>query len=626
MRYKNLLVLGLATAALASCEPIKVSNDPITYGDGYIKVNVNTDKAYYKPGEVVNFTLKKPIEGQSNFMVRIKHLNDSLADIPVSGLTWTWQTPTDDFTGYLADLHKVINGKDSVFTSIAIDVSSDPAVFVRNGFLSEYGSKSQSEIEKNIENLNRYHINYVQFQEWQDKHHHPLTLDASGNPSETWLDIASRTNYRSTVVSYIEEAHKRGMKTLSYNLCYGALSDADKDGVDERWYMFVKNADGQLVKDVHSLKSPFKSSIYITNPGNPDWQKYLADKNDIMYKFYDFDGYQIDQLGDRGDWYTYWGKKMGINAKDDPKNDSIYKYNAFRSFIKYMKQRQPDKSLVMNAVSQYAQQQSICQVAENVDFLYSEVWPMDNGSTYEDLVEKIIKANDDNIVSVIPSKVSKFKNTVLAAYLNYDISGGAGFFNTPGVLMTTAVAQAFGGQILQMGEHMLCNEYFPNGNLQMEADLKQAIIHYYDFLVAYENVLREANNPQNRIVFKNVTVNTDAEGVKFNTWPPVLGEISVVGKDIADKGKKTTYLHLLNYKGASHLEWRDAQGTQNAPDLITNLTVTIPVEGAVTNVWMASPDVEAGVARTLAFEQSDASNIKVVIPSLKYWDMIAIEY
>ena len=93
------------------------------------------------------------------------------------------------------------------------------------------------------------------------------------------------------------------MKSLFYNLAYGALSDAEDDGVSEEWYMFKDKEHG--VKDMHELGSPFKSSIYLTNPGNQDWIDYIGQKTSDVYDAYDFDGYQIDQLGGRGTLYDY---------------------------------------------------------------------------------------------------------------------------------------------------------------------------------------------------------------------------------------------------------------------------------------------------------------------------------
>lgn len=605
---KNIKILGIcfSLVMLASCQKYNPIHDPITYGDGYIKVNVNTDKVCYKPGEQVRFTLKKPIDGHPDFMVRYKHLGDVIADVPVSGLEWTWQPPTDDFKGYLADLHSVVNGKDTTFASIAVDVSSDTREFVRNGFLSSYGQLSEDEIENNIYWLRRYHINYLQFQEWECDHHKPVALNADGSPAETWLDIASRTNYRSTVLSYLNKANAAGMMTLSYNLCYGALKNAPEDGVQEEWYMFGD----EYLKDklVHKLSAPFKSSIFLTNPGDKEWQEYLAAQNQIIYQNYPFGGYQIDQLGNLGTIYVYPKKDSGQGTK----LTSSALYKGFREFISAMKESNPNKALVMNAVSQFGQQQAISAVkgADGkpiVDFLYTEVWPRDNGETYDDLV-KIIKSND--------AMSNGSRRTVLAAYLNYGKSSAPGFFNTPGVLMTTAVAQAFGGTILQMGEHMLCNEYFPNNNLQMEADLKQGIIRYYDFLVAYENVLRGGGE-----FTSSTQIKSEAEGVNFEQWPASIRNVAVQGKKVDGND----YIHFINLKGVSHTNWRDEDGTQSEPELLTNVPVTINVSGTVAKVWIASPDYCNGVSKDLAFEQN-GSEINVTIPYLKYWDMIAIEY
>ncbi|MDP2338126.1 MAG: glycoside hydrolase family 66 protein [Bacteroidota bacterium] len=61
-----------------------------------------------------------------------------------------------------------------------------------------------------------------------------------------------------------------------------------------------------------------------------------------------------------------------------------------------------------------------------------------------------------------------------------------------------AIAAA-GGAHLELSEHMLGKEYFPNNNLQMRPDLKEALVHYYDFMVGYQNLLRDGgtfNSPQ----------------------------------------------------------------------------------------------------------------------------------
>ncbi len=362
----------------------------------------------------------------------------------------------------MVDLYTVENGEEVVLGSIAIDVSSDPARFPRNGFLSEYGKMSEKEINKVMDNLNRHHINYVQYQDWHYKHHKPLAGSPS-SPMDVWKDIINRDCYRSTVQGYIDAGHKRGMKSLFYNLAYGALNDAADDGVKENWYLFKDRNHGN--KDYHPLGSPFKSNIYLTNPALQEWRDYMVQQNNDVYEVFDFDGYQIDQLGGRGTLYDYNGNSVDLAA-------------TFPAFIKAMKEAQPEKSLVMNAVGQYGQKGLIA--TSPVDFLYTEVWdkPADNGFS---ILSGIITDND---------KWSNGKKTVLAAYMNYKLGGeGRGYFNTPGVLMANAAIHAWGGAHLELGEHMLTTEYFPNSNLSMKGELKKAMVTYYDFITGYENLM-----------------------------------------------------------------------------------------------------------------------------------------
>lgn len=580
-----------ASLLVAACEPITVTNNPITYGDGYCPLS--TDKAMYKPGEEVRFNMDRNIDGQDGVMVRYKHLDEVLFEEQFNGAgSWTWTPPAEDKRGYMVDLHKVIDGKDSVFYSIAVDVSSDPKFYPRNGFLSAFEAMPQSDIKSVMSHLNRYHINYVQFQDWHYKHHMPLAGSPSA-PMQTWTDICSRTNSKSTVDSYISLAHEYGMVTLFYNLAYGALDDAATDGVADEWYVFTDR--NHTTKDVHELGAPFKSSIYLLDPSNPEWQEYLGDRNDDVYEVFAFDGYQIDQLGGRGTRYNYDGGEVKVDE-------------TFKGFVEYMKSRRPDKRLVMNAVGQYGQENSISKT--DVDFLYTEVWGSREGDTGNPgftALSDVITQNDS---------WGGGKETVLAAYMNYDYGKlGNSTFNTPGVLMAMSAIYAWGGSILNMGEHMLCNEYFPNSNLSMTGELKQAVIRYYDFLTAYENPLRDAGD------WIGVDAVSAANMVSFNQWPPQLGNIATVGKRMGG----VEYVHFLNYSGASHLNWRDSDANQTAPTRYEDLQVQISVNGTVRDVWCATPDADSGVSRKLEFSQKD-NQITVTIPVIQYWTMVAIEY
>ena len=162
LAYLSVMVL----MSISACSRFDIENDPITYGDGYMEVQLNTDKARYAPGEPVKFTLNKPIDA-GNVMIRYRHLGTTVEEAPLGSLNWTWQSPATDYQGYLVDLYsKDANGNETVYGSIAVDVSTSPDRFPRNGFLSAYGNMTQQDITDVMSNLNRHHINYVQFQDW----------------------------------------------------------------------------------------------------------------------------------------------------------------------------------------------------------------------------------------------------------------------------------------------------------------------------------------------------------------------------------------------------------------------------------------------------------------------------
>lgn len=590
-------IITLLLGTISSCNLIEIKNDPITYGETYIEYLMRTDKACYQPGDIVKFNLNNMPENGA--IVRYQHLGKIIKEERITSLQWTWQPPADDFRGYMAELHTHIEGNDTVVSSIAIDVSSEPSRFPRNGFLSTYGNMSQREIDLVMDDLNRYHINYVQFQDWHWKHHHPLGGSAT-QPMEVWTDIISRNCYRSTVQGYIDAAHKRGMQTLFYNLGYGVLEDYESDGVSKEWLLYTDKQ--HRVPDFHPLTSPFKSSIYLANTANIEWKEYLADRNDEVYTVFNFDGWQIDQLGDRKvPLYDYNGNTVNLVA-------------SFGPFIQHMKEQQPNKRLVMNAVGQYGQEKQIASSA--VDFCYSEVWQHSNSGGY-DIFRDIITNN---------AEWSDGKQTVLAAYLNYDYGKkGRGYFNTPGIIMATAVATAWGGTILQMGEHMLCNEYFPNNNLAMSGELKRAMISYYDFAVGYENLLRP-DIPDSGINsdWFGVDISCTNDSVIFNQWAPQRNKIATIGRHI--ETLNVDVIHMLSYRNATHLDWCDSDGDQGEPDNLYNLVISIASDKQPNRIWVASPDYQHGAAIELNDYRYSDGNVHLTLPALKYYTMLIFEY
>ena len=550
-----------------------------------LTLSVNTNKACYKPGESVYFSVDGSIP--SGAQVRYRKGAEVVASAPVSGNTWSWTAPAQDFCGYMVDIYTVSGDVESIYGTVAVDVSSDWKQYPRYGFVASYDhSKTQSVIDKEMAFLNRCHINGIQFYDWHNKHHWPLGGTRT-QLMDSYTDIANREIVTDVVKRYIETQHNYGMKTMFYNLCYGALADATNDGVAEQWHMFKQT--GHTDQDVLTLSNAWKSNIYLMDPDNADWQKYLAERNDDVYANFDFDGFHIDQVGNRGTVYDYNGNKVNL-----PKG--------FASFINAMKAAHPQKRLVMNAVANYGASQ-IAQTG-NVDFLYNEMW--DGESQFSDL---LTAKNANSVYS------NQQLQTIFAAYMNYSKSSSAGTFNTAGVLLTDAVMFAIGAAHLELGDgHMLCHEYFPNSNLKMSDELQSAIVAYYDFLVAYETLLRGVGTET------TFDISSANSAVSINAWPPQLKKVTAYSKNVNGKD----VVHLLNFRQANSLSWRDMDGSMPVPTTLTNLELSFKSTKKVTKIWAATPDALGGVPQELSFKQ-DAGVVSFKLPSLKYWTMIVIE-
>lgn len=594
---KTFYVLALALACSAcgggtnNEEPTKPSGGgevtSVMHITSDLSWQIVSDKAMYAPGEKIRF---EATVGTPDASTHVRYRNGSkvIEDTPLSATTWEWTAPAEDGQGYLVEVYRQRNDTtQQIVGTIGVDVSSDWHLYPRYGFVATFDkSKTNSVIASEMAYLNRCHINGVQFQDWHYKHHWPAPVDKQGNVLGSFTDIANRMNETSVIREYIRVQHSYGMKAIFYNLAFGALDDAKSDGVKEEWYMF-KDANHSS-KDSHVLPSSWKSDIFLTNPGNTDWQAYIAQRNEEVYHNFDFDGYQIDQLGYRGDRYTYTGQKLNFNT-------------AYASFINAMYKAHPAKDLIMNAVSSYCAQ-AILQIG-HMALAYNETWA--DEAEYSNLYQ-IIKANRNYS--------SGKAQTVFAAYMDYNRDNCT--FNIPGVLLTDAVMFAIGGAHLELGDHMLCREYFPYTGVRMSDALKEEIIHYYDFATAYENYLRPVEGDQE----VTLTVTDEAKKISFNVWPPKVGKVTTFARQ--QNGR--IVLHLLNFTSADCTSWRDIDGTMPTPRVVKNSRLSVAVTNEVKHVYLASPDYHGGALQELPFKQADGK-VSFTVPTLKYWDMLIFE-
>jgi dextranase len=566
---------------------------------------VATDKAAYAPGATVRFTVRLHNGGVAavsgaKLALTVRHLGQEVATLAAAApptlavgdgapVELAWTAPAADFRGYsveavLTDAGGAVIGSDTG----AVDVSSSWLKFPRYGYVS--GFAPGLDAKAIVEQLKAYHINALQFYDWQWKHHVPLAGTPAA-PAAAWEDIARRPTSRATILALIDAAHAGNMAAMQYNLIYGAAVDYQADGVSPAWGLYDTPGGKQWQ---YSLPSSWTSSaLYFFNPLNPDWQKFILDREMDVFAAYPFDGWHGDTVGDNGIKYDAQGKAVDIK-------------DTFKPFLNAAKARLGNKLLVMNAVGNKGHEGVN---SSHVDAIYVEVWPWDGTPDYASLKAVVDQGRVE----------SGGKSLMMPAYMNYDYAktrsaSAPGQFNEPGVLLTEATVLAAGGSRLELGDdtRMLCNEYFPNRNLVMSTALKQKVRYYYDFAVAYENLLRDgqADNGK-KVTLDGVTTSTD--GRKDTVWA------------YAREDQAYETVNLINLVGVADTSWRDTNATQKKPVTQKALRLRYYTGTKFSQAYAASPDLDGGRSKPLAMETgSDAQGayVQVVLPALEYWNLV----
>lgn len=580
-----------------------------------VLAELHTDKARYDPGEPVRLTLRldnasREALEKGRLLIQYRHLGTAVADKKFKAqelkagetrtLDWEWTPPKQDGAGYSVEAWMLdADGEPVDHLNTAVDVSSDWTRHPRYGYLSSYPEQEAAASEANVELLSRYHVNALQFYDWQAKHHAPLA-GTPERPAAEWADIAGRPTYGKTVRDYIDSAHKYGMAAMNYNLLYGAYDDysSDGSGVRKEWGLF--QAPGGEAQDAAPLPDGWATSkLDLFDPGNEDWQRYLIGQEKNAFAAYPFDGWHVDQLGFRGLLYTYDGKEVEPSASFGPFLDRAAS--------------ELGKTIVFNNVGGYG---AGTTAVSRTAVMYEEMWENSGQSTYNDL---------KNALDESAKLTQGAKAAVIAAYMNYNYGNtfsddAPGEFNEPGVLLAEATIFANGGSHIELGDdlQMLSNEYFPNRHLRMNDSLRSKLLSYYNFLVANENILQDGQQPVERTVSIG-QARVSADGEPGTVWA------------FSRAGGKFETLHLINLVGAESNAWRDTDASAKEPEAQRDLDVKLYVDAGrkIHRAFLGSPDLEEGTVRPLAYrEGSDDGGTYLAfrVPELRYWDMVGIEY
>lgn len=556
-----------------------------------------TEKSMYAPGETAVVCLENLPAEATALRARLYSLERCVLDwqLPASK-RFPLSLPDADGRGYALEI-EALDEEQNVLTSAftAVDVSSSWTKFPRYGYVWDFTPSADA--ESKADEMARYHLNGVQFYDWQYRHHRPLAADLSG-----WRDWSGRWISGDTVRAYLRAAHDRGMVCMAYNMIYAANETylTDGSGVQADWRL-VRTNGADFTCDMDAKLGPVGVLQYF-NLLNPDWQNYIFAQENRVFEAFDFDGWHGDTIGENGPMRTADGGPLGYDA--DGKPIHLVK-DGYTAFLNAAKASIGDKYLAFNPVG--------AQGIENVnvsavDVLYTEFWPWDrnaNGRLYDDyytLHRAILGACEQ----------SGGKSLIVAAYVNYRNPKAA--FNPATVRMLDCVVFASGGSRIELGNggNMLSDEYFPaDGKKRMDDGLRSAVGRLYDFLVAYENLLRDGQRPVSRTVrLENLPVSTD--GRSDTVWC------------FAKADSSTEIYHFLNLTGTDD-GWRDEEQTKKPPIAHENVKTRLYTDYPVREVWLASPDGESPLPLPLEFQTGRDANgayAEFTQPALEYWNLI----
>ena len=657
-RLRAVFLVGALVASLSVCLPgvssAAATGNPGVTRTGQVLTGISTDKSRYAPGDTVSVTVEltnatgSDISGGNVALYAMSQ--QTAADAPASQalnlgngasstLTFTWTAPQADFTGYMLSA-VATDGSGTAVDSInvAVDVSSSWTRFPRYGYMTNntFGNQSlsTSQAASIMSTMSKYHIDGLQFYDWQYNHDQPLCGTVSA-PCASWTDDGNqRTVYASAVKNLINAAHGNHIVAMPYNAifsadngsCCGAPDYKNQGlGISPTWGVYTDTG--------HSKPLAFFQWDYM-DPSNPSWQQFIMNQENAAIQAFGFDGFHGDTFGDPDTVdYTYNGQPAGVatnpcTTDTESANSSTPVHNVagsttwlsgtFPSFLTYAKSVLGSKYLMFNPVTY---DHAHCEANTSpVDLLYSELWPNDRDQYWDyNTLKQAIDQGFSESASADPA--GRGKSLAVAAYVDF-ANGGGGTFNTPDVLLMDSTLFASGGSHEELGDTGLMLDYqeYRAGATPMSAALSQSVQKYYDFMTAYENLLRDGQTNTNQ------TVSIQGQTVSNQAKP---GNVWAFTKSDSDH----EIIQLINMVGQSSTLWQTGNcdmcshvtSPHPAPTQLTNIPVKYYYQHQPKAVLFASPDYNGGTTYQLPFTtgtDSGGSYVSFTAPSLNYWDMI----
>jgi dextranase len=542
--------------------------------------NLVVDRSYYKPGEPVTITAElkrttdtpQKVEAVLTIYSLMSQVHQESMAVKLEGaaqaVSFTFQPATVTPRGYGIEL-AVMDKSGNVLAadSTAFDVLQNWTQNPRYGFLTDFYPE-RADGRSTMAELNRYHINGLQFYDWMYRHEQFLTEE------DLYYDQWSpKPKSLQTVNDLIAAAHKYGMAAMPYTAIYGSSRDFALLHPE----MVLYRSNGEM----HDFGGD-KMMIMDPRPASP-WTAHLMAQFKEVLDNTGFDGIHIDQYGD---------PKVGY----DQNRKSYNLAPAIVDFVNQTKQLtdqySTDDAVVFNLVNNWPVEDI---APSNEDFVYIEVW--EPNTWFTDLHSLIVNAQ----------RLSNGKPVVLACYIDPTFEVNA--------VLNDAVIFASGGGHIELGENngMLAEAYFPSYRV-ISAQLATTLQDYYDFAVRYQNVI----GPE--------TIDVTGEYQPRVTIPGVSTSLSQMANSIwpfVRESTNSTAVNLINFRGVDQVEWNKRVPERPVPIRDFQLTVETGERKAL-NVWFATPD-QPKPGEFLKFVQQSGI-LTITVPSLDYWSMVVIDW
>ena len=462
----------------------------------------------------------------------------------------------------------------------AFDVVEESTDYIRYGFLSEFYNSDLGD-EEDILQMNKYHINNVQFYDWMYRHDNLIPK------TDKFIDPLGRAMNINAVKEKIKLCHKHGMKAIAYGAIYGAEKD------------YFEKFPEQLLYKNNSEKFELIDIIGIMNiQKNSPWFNHIINEFRLALIEMNFDGIHMDQYG---------FPKTAISGFDnsfvDLKRDFAPLIDATKEMANEVMK---DSMIIFNCVNNWP----IEYVKEsNQDAVYIEVW--DPHDKYRNLY---------NLIKEAMFLTNHQKNVILSAYVhpfNEDIED---YKKETSALLTMSTIFASGGNHLLLGEKngALAEAYYVNYGKYSEC-FESILRNYYDFIVVYEELLFHKELHDISLTF----VNGINDELKLSA--PTSSDFSV--NTIATVLKERDgfkVLNLINLIGIENEIWNTGK---SRPVKQENIKCRYMIQETIEGVYFASPDFNKGKSINLEYKYIDHGHgraIEFYIPSVDIWSIVYV--